>query len=130
MSIVVHWTVLTDSRTSLSTSRKRSAHPILFSSFASLTISQFDSRKGATWHCVVGRNFGSFVTHGELFDWDESYSERLLTVPSNLQRRNTSSISTSGTAPSSSSRRNRTTPTTQIQILFARSDDVVSGLRR
>lgn len=27
---------------------------------------QFDSRKGATWHCVVGRNFGSFVTHGEL----------------------------------------------------------------
>ncbi|RJE18697.1 Dynein light chain [Aspergillus sclerotialis] len=25
---------------------------------------QFDSRKGATWHCVVGRNFGSFVTHG------------------------------------------------------------------
>jgi hypothetical protein len=25
---------------------------------------QFDSRKGATWHCIVGRNFGSFVTHG------------------------------------------------------------------
>ena len=24
----------------------------------------FDSRFGATWHCVVGRNFGSFVTHG------------------------------------------------------------------
>ncbi|KNG81302.1 hypothetical protein ANOM_009568, partial [Aspergillus nomiae NRRL 13137] len=24
---------------------------------------EFDSRKGATWHCVVGRNFGSFVTH-------------------------------------------------------------------
>ena len=24
---------------------------------------QFDSRKGATWHCIVGRNFGSFVTH-------------------------------------------------------------------
>ncbi|KAL2007847.1 hypothetical protein VTN00DRAFT_7829 [Thermoascus crustaceus] len=23
----------------------------------------FDSRKGATWHCIVGRNFGSFVTH-------------------------------------------------------------------
>lgn len=20
---------------------------------------------GATWHCVVGRNFGSFVTHGK-----------------------------------------------------------------
>lgn len=28
---------------------------------------QFDSRKGATWHCVVGRNFGSFVTHGEFW---------------------------------------------------------------
>ncbi|GAQ33541.1 rhodopsin family protein [Aspergillus niger] len=26
---------------------------------------EFDSRKGATWHCVVGRNFGSFVTHVE-----------------------------------------------------------------
>ncbi|KAJ5893376.1 dynein light chain type 1 [Penicillium taxi] len=24
---------------------------------------EFDVRKGATWHCVVGRNFGSFVTH-------------------------------------------------------------------
>ncbi|KAH9818139.1 Dynein light chain, cytoplasmic [Teratosphaeria destructans] len=23
----------------------------------------FDERKGATWHCIVGRNFGSFVTH-------------------------------------------------------------------
>lgn len=28
--------------------------------------SQFDSRKGATWHCIVGRNFGSFVTHGKI----------------------------------------------------------------
>ncbi|KAM0525230.1 hypothetical protein ACHAPS_004596 [Verticillium nonalfalfae] len=24
---------------------------------------QFDERKGPTWHCIVGRNFGSFVTH-------------------------------------------------------------------
>jgi hypothetical protein len=31
-----------------------------------LTPTQFDSRKGATWHCIVGRNFGSFVTHGSL----------------------------------------------------------------
>ncbi|KAF5663066.1 dynein light chain lc8-type [Fusarium heterosporum] len=23
----------------------------------------FDERKGPTWHCIVGRNFGSFVTH-------------------------------------------------------------------
>ena len=29
-----------------------------------LTFGQFDNRKGATWHCIVGRNFGSFVTHG------------------------------------------------------------------
>ncbi|KLJ12727.1 dynein light chain, cytoplasmic [Blastomyces silverae] len=26
---------------------------------------EFDLRKGATWHCIVGRNFGSFVTHGK-----------------------------------------------------------------
>lgn len=26
---------------------------------------KFDAKKGATWHCIVGRNFGSFVTHGE-----------------------------------------------------------------
>lgn len=24
---------------------------------------KFDETKGATWHCIVGRNFGSFVTH-------------------------------------------------------------------
>lgn len=30
-----------------------------------LKIGQFDERKGATWHCIVGRNFGSFVTHGK-----------------------------------------------------------------
>ncbi|KAF8417256.1 hypothetical protein EV426DRAFT_540546, partial [Tirmania nivea] len=24
---------------------------------------EFDSRHGSTWHCIVGRNFGSFVTH-------------------------------------------------------------------
>ncbi|KAK4231719.1 dynein light chain type 1-domain-containing protein [Podospora fimiseda] len=23
----------------------------------------FDERKGPTWHAIVGRNFGSFVTH-------------------------------------------------------------------
>ncbi|KAG6999449.1 dynein light chain [Physcia stellaris] len=27
---------------------------------------EFDSRAGATWHCIVGRNFGSFVTHVRL----------------------------------------------------------------
>lgn len=26
---------------------------------------EFDKRFGATWHVVVGKNFGSYVTHGE-----------------------------------------------------------------
>jgi hypothetical protein len=30
----------------------------------------FDERKGATWHCIVGRNFGSFVTHGNLLQME------------------------------------------------------------
>nr|ODO03827.1 dynein light chain LC8-type [Cryptococcus depauperatus CBS 7855] len=25
---------------------------------------RFDQMYGTTWHCVVGKNFGSFVTHG------------------------------------------------------------------
>jgi hypothetical protein len=29
-------------------------------------VTQFDERKGVTWHCIVGRNFGSFVTHGRV----------------------------------------------------------------
>ncbi|VDD78684.1 unnamed protein product [Mesocestoides corti] len=24
---------------------------------------KFDSKYGPTWHCIVGRNFGSYVTH-------------------------------------------------------------------
>ncbi|CAJ1963369.1 unnamed protein product [Sphenostylis stenocarpa] len=24
---------------------------------------EFDKRHGTTWHCIVGRNFGSYVTH-------------------------------------------------------------------
>ncbi|KAG0263582.1 MAG: dynein light chain [Linnemannia gamsii] len=24
---------------------------------------EFDRKYGLTWHCIVGRNFGSFVTH-------------------------------------------------------------------
>ena len=28
---------------------------------------ELDRRHGATWHVVVGKNFGSYVTHGELF---------------------------------------------------------------
>jgi hypothetical protein len=34
-------------------------------STAYTNVLQFDERKGATWHCIVGRNFGSFVTHGK-----------------------------------------------------------------
>ena len=25
---------------------------------------EFDKKYGVTWHCIVGRNFGSYVTHG------------------------------------------------------------------
>nr|CAG8602500.1 14401_t:CDS:2 [Entrophospora candida] len=25
---------------------------------------EFDKRFGTTWHCIVGRSFGSYVTHG------------------------------------------------------------------
>lgn len=24
---------------------------------------EFDKKHGATWHCVVGRSFGSYITH-------------------------------------------------------------------
>ena len=26
---------------------------------------RFDELHGASWHCIVGRNFGSFITHDE-----------------------------------------------------------------
>lgn len=28
---------------------------------------EFDKRYGPTWHVVVGKNFGSYVTHGKHF---------------------------------------------------------------
>lgn len=28
---------------------------------------EFDKKYGPTWHVVVGKNFGSYVTHGKLF---------------------------------------------------------------
>jgi dynein light chain LC8-type len=28
---------------------------------------EFDKKFGPTWHVVVGKNFGSYVTHGPLF---------------------------------------------------------------
>ena len=35
---------------------------------------EFDRRHGPTWHVVVGKNFGSYVTHGEwpVFDLDSA----------------------------------------------------------
>ncbi|KAK4534568.1 hypothetical protein CDCA_CDCA02G0593 [Cyanidium caldarium] len=30
---------------------------------ASCIKKEFDTRFGPTWHCIVGRNFGSYVTH-------------------------------------------------------------------
>lgn len=28
-----------------------------------LTLQEFDKKYNPTWHCIVGRNFGSYVTH-------------------------------------------------------------------
>ncbi|CAH8828079.1 unnamed protein product [Trichobilharzia szidati] len=30
---------------------------------ASSVKKEFDKKYGPTWHCIVGRNFGSYVTH-------------------------------------------------------------------
>jgi len=30
---------------------------------ASYVKKEFDRKYGPTWHCIVGRNFGSYVTH-------------------------------------------------------------------
>jgi dynein light chain LC8-type len=30
---------------------------------------EFDKRHGPTWHVVVGKNFGSYVTHGMCLFW-------------------------------------------------------------
>jgi len=54
-------------RTSRTTSNAQYVEPHWeFARDAMLTMSKFDERKGATWHCIVGRNFGSFVTHGKM----------------------------------------------------------------
>lgn len=53
-------------RTLPSTSSERLALPSIKPPSVTHSL-QFDSRKGATWHCVVGRNFGSFVTHGTTY---------------------------------------------------------------
>jgi dynein light chain LC8-type len=35
---------------------------------------EFDKKFGPTWHVVVGKNFGSYVTHGPLFTLSIVYS--------------------------------------------------------
>jgi hypothetical protein len=53
-------------RTLHTTSRRRLANTIRPLYEERLMVTQFDERKGVTWHCIVGRNFGSFVTHGRV----------------------------------------------------------------
>ncbi|RKF76770.1 Dynein light chain, cytoplasmic [Golovinomyces cichoracearum] len=36
---------------------------VKFLIYSQRSYEQLDDRKGPTWHCIVGRNFGSFVTH-------------------------------------------------------------------
>lgn len=58
---------------------------------------EFDVRAGATWHCIVGRNFGSFVTHGEWILHRLHEFRKRLTLDG--QKQNISYTSTSVTAP-------------------------------
>lgn len=67
-------------------------------------IPQFDEKRGPTWHCIVGRNFGSFVTHGILPLKTRPAYCLYLTLP---QKQNTSFTSTSAIARFFSSRPNR-----------------------
>lgn len=36
---------------------------LYFQDIAAYIKKDFDKRYNPTWHCIVGRNFGSFVTH-------------------------------------------------------------------
>ena len=31
---------------------------------------EFDKKYNPTWHCIVGRNFGSYVTHETRYTWN------------------------------------------------------------
>lgn len=39
---------------------------------------EFDKRHGPTWHVVVGKNFGSYVTHGKHFVFRSNPSSETL----------------------------------------------------
>jgi dynein light chain LC8-type len=47
-----------------------------------------DKKHGATWHVVVGKNFGSYVTHGEFFSITRFLHHLDLTYIDIVSRRN------------------------------------------
>jgi len=65
-------------RTLHNTSSERSVFCNTLSNVVLLTRVQFDDRRGSTWHCIVGRNFGSFVTHGQPSCFVESQHDDVL----------------------------------------------------
>ena len=34
---------------------------------------EFDKKYNPTWHCIVGRNFGSYVTHETRYNHNQNY---------------------------------------------------------
>ena len=36
---------------------------LIFQDIAAFIKKEFDKKYNPTWHCIVGRNFGSYVTH-------------------------------------------------------------------
>jgi len=60
---------------------------------------EFDRRYGATWHVVVGKNFGSYVTHGLSSFFTRVVGRRLIYC---MQKPNISSTFTSDRLRSSS----------------------------
>jgi dynein light chain LC8-type len=65
---------------------------------------EFDRRHGPTWHVVVGKNFGSYVTHGQCSSSSSVFisAEKGHRVDDCMQKPNTSSTFTSARSPSSS----------------------------
>eukprot|EP00466_Bigelowiella_natans_P009546 jgi/Bigna1/55467/estExt_Genewise1Plus.C_600073 len=43
--------------------QKRTDLPVNFNQTVALVKEAFDRKYGPTWHCIIGRNFGSKVTH-------------------------------------------------------------------
>ena len=67
---------------------------------------EFDKRHGATWHVVVGKNFGSYVTHGTPFI--ACYENRNKPCHLVVQKRSISSTFTSALSLFSSGSHNLT----------------------